>query len=425
MSDQIHPRPFARLRPPRRSEVHTPEEVEEMLSLHEKGHSIRSLAKRPGWSRNTVRKYIRDGYQPFKTRNRKRALDGLEEWLNERLVLHEGNADVVRQELEAEKGIVVSLRTVERAVAPFRRELAAKKKATVRFETKPGQQLQIDFGAKTTVVDGKRVLVHLFVATLGFCRRHFVMAFPSQRQSSWMKGLEAAFVHFGGVPREVLVDNAKALVKHHNRDTREVIFNEKFHAFAKHWGFRPIACAPYRARTKGKDERMVGYVKRNAIAGRSFESFAALDAHLAKWTREIADVRVHGTTKRRPIDLFATEADALAPLRGRPSFVAMREVYRKVHSDLFVHVDTNYYTAPWKLIGSEVVVRIVDKEVHIFHGGECVATHREAQGSHQRVVERSHFDGLSPRSEVVLDQEQAPELSRSLDVYQRIVDEAS
>jgi len=424
MSDQIHPRPFARLRPSRRSELHTPEEVEEMLSLHEQGHSIRSLAKRPGWCRNTVRKYIRDGYQPFKTQNRKRALDGLEEWLKERLVLHEGNADVVRQDLAAEKEIVVSLRTVERAVAPFRRELAAKKKATVRFETKPGQQLQIDFGSKTTVVGGKRILVHLFVATLGFCRRHFVMAFTSQRQSSWMKGLEAAFAHFGGVPREVLVDNAKALVTHHNRETREVIFNEKFHAFAKHWGFRPIACAPYRARTKGKDERMVGYVKRNAIAGHSFESFAALEAHLAKWTREIADVRVHGTTKKRPIDLFAREADALAPLRGKPSFVAMREHFRKVHGDLFVHVDANYYTAPWRLIGSEVV-RIFDKHVHIFHRGVCVATHREAKGSHQRVVDRSHFDGLSPRSEVVLDQDQAPDLARPLDVYQRIVDEAS
>ena len=78
--------------------------------------------------------------------------------------------------------------------------------------------------------------------------------------------------------------------------TREVTFNERLHAFARYWGLRPVACAPYRARTKGKDERGVGYVKGNAIAGRSFASWAALEAHLVWWMREIADTRVHGTT---------------------------------------------------------------------------------------------------------------------------------
>src|SRR3712207_9087744 len=83
--------------------------------------------------------------------------------------------------------------------------------------------------------------------------------------------------------------------------TREVLFNARFHAFARCWDVRPVACAPYRARTKGKDERGVGYVKHNAIAGRGFASWAALEAHLAWWMREVADVRVHGTTGEAPI----------------------------------------------------------------------------------------------------------------------------
>ena len=97
------------------------------------------------------------------------------------------------------------------------------------------------------------------------------------------------------MPAEILLDNAKALVVEHDASTREVKFNPKLHAFCNYWSVRPRACAPFRARTKGKDERGVGYVKRNAIAGRRFESFEALRAHLARWAREIADVRIEFT----------------------------------------------------------------------------------------------------------------------------------
>ncbi len=106
-------------------------------------------------------------------------------------------------------------------------------------------------------------------------------------------------------------DNARALVVYHDPVTREVQFNDRLLAFAKHWAFLPRACAPYRARTKGKDERGVGYVKHNALAGRAFASFAALEAHLEQWVREIADVRVHGTTGEAPAVRFAREAAAL------------------------------------------------------------------------------------------------------------------
>ena len=99
--------------------------------------------------------------------------------------------------------------------------------------------------------------------------------------------------------------NPKALVEHHDATTREVRFNGRLHAFARYWGFAPRACAPYRARTKGKDERGVGYVKKNAIAGRRFESWAALEAHLDRWMREVADQRVHGTTGVAPAERFA------------------------------------------------------------------------------------------------------------------------
>lgn len=276
-----------------------PEQVTVMMRLQQLGWGTKRIARELGCDRKTVKRYLRQGvWQAYRQPRRSRALDGLEVWLSERFRRHRGNADVVRQELATEHGITVSLRTVERAVVGLRRELAAEARATVRFETPPGRQLQIDFGATGVVIGEEVVRVHLFVATLGCSRRNFVAAFRHERQTTWMSGLERAFAHFAGVPREVLIDNARALVTHHDRETREVTFNERFHAFARYWKFKPQACAPYRARTKGKDENGVGYVKKNALAGRHFAIWEALEAHLVAWMRDIADVRIHGTSGR-------------------------------------------------------------------------------------------------------------------------------
>jgi hypothetical protein len=151
----------------------------------------------------------------------------------------------------------------------------------------------------------------------------------------------------------VLIDNARALVEHHDTTTREVTFNARFHAFARYWGFKPRACAPYRARTKGKDERGVGYVKRNAIAGRRFASWAELEAHLGWWMREVADRRVHGTTGELPIERFCrNEVKALQAIDGRPPFRQVRVVTRRVQGDGCIDLDTNHYqralAADWR-----------------------------------------------------------------------------
>src|SRR5690606_22865284 len=263
-------------------------------------------------SRNTVKRYIATGgWADYRRPRRSRTLDGLEDWLAERFRQHRGNADVVRQDLARQHGVEVSLRTVERAVAHRRQELQDEARACVRFESPPGRQLQIDFGELRVPIGDEKLRVYLFVATLGYSRRCYVQAFRHERQSAWFDGIEAAFAHFGGVPRELLFDNARALVEQHDAATREVRFNGRLHAFARYWGFRPRACAPYRARTKGKDERGVGYVKHNAIAGHTFASWAALEAHLAWWMREIADPRIHGTTGEPPIERFQREAAAL------------------------------------------------------------------------------------------------------------------
>jgi transposase len=380
----------------RRDVMLAPDEVTAMLRLHALGWGSKRIARELGCDRKTVKRYLRSGgWRPYRSPHRPGQLDGLENWLAERFRRHRGNADVVRQELASEHGVTVSLRTVERAVQGLRQDLVADSKATVRFETPPGQQLQIDFGTTAVEIEGERMRIHLFVATLGYSRRNFVAAFRHERQSAWMTGLEAAFRHFDGVPREVLIDNPKTLVTHHDRETREVTFNDRFHAFARYWGFRPRACAPYRARTKGKDENGVGYVKRNALAGRRFASWEAFEAHLAQWMRTIADVRVHGTTGERPIDRFqAAEAASLRPLNGRPPYLQMRELHRKVQADGTVGIDTNHYSVPWRLIGRSVTVEVSDGVVRILLAGTEVARHAQVTGRRQRVIDARHLDGV-------------------------------
>ena len=138
-------------------------------------------------------------------------------------------------------------------------------------------------------------------------------------QSAASTRLSSDIRHWGGVPKEVLVDHARVLVSQHDSERQVLVFAQRLEEFARYWWFRPRACRPYQARTKGKNERGVAYVKTNAITARDFSSWAELEAHLVRWTREVADLRVHGTTGEAPLERFLREeAKALQPLEDKP-----------------------------------------------------------------------------------------------------------
>ena len=188
-----------------------------------------------------------------------------------------------------------------------------------------------------------------------------------------------------------------------------------------YWGFRPRACAPYRARTKGKDERGVGYVKRNAIAGHRFESWAGMEAHLGWWQREVADRRRHGTTGEVPSRTASPgKRSCLRPCTGRPPFGQLRDLIRTVHADCAVIVDTNAYSVPWRLIGERVRVVVSGGRVRVHHGPRSRRGARRAcEGRHARVVDRAHLVGVngSPRPAETEAARPRPELLRPLDEY--------
>jgi transposase len=196
---------------PRGQVMKTPDDVAEMLRLRACGWGLKRIARQLGCSHHTVKDYVATGgVKPFKSPERPKLLDGLEGWLRERFIRHRGNADVVRQDLLAEKGVAVSRRTLQRAVQPYRQALKAEALATTRFETPPGRQLQIDFGERLVEIGGAKIKAFVFVATLGHSRRLHVRAFRAEKQEHWFAGLESAFTTFGGVSEEVLMDNPRA-----------------------------------------------------------------------------------------------------------------------------------------------------------------------------------------------------------------------
>jgi len=133
------------------------------------------------------------------------------------------------------------------------------------------------------------------------------------------QGLEAALCFFGGVPKELLFDQMKGVILDDKRDEDgPLLENPEFLRFAHHWGFRVRACRPYRAKTKGKVERPVGYVRSNFFYGRTFISDADLNDQAERWYRTVANPRIHGTLKERPVDRFDREREFLRPLAARP-----------------------------------------------------------------------------------------------------------
>jgi transposase len=404
-----------------------PQVVRQMRILSERGWGAKAIAREVGVARNTVRRYVRDPLAEVQHRPSRRALD--EDGRSRARELFAGpaagNAVVVR-DLLAEGGIEAHVRTVQRAVADERREQRAAAVATIRFETAPGSQMQIDFGEKWVPIAGQMVRVFLLVAVLSYSRRLFVKALLNQRSDDWREGIAEAFRHFGGVTRTLLGDNAKALVLGRDRATGAVTFNPAYLAFCRDWDVEPRACGPYRARTKGKTENGVKYVKRNAVAGRSFESFAQLEAHLAEWMHQ-ADRREHGTTHEDPLARFERdERHALRPLPTRPLRVRDRRLRRRVSNDAFVDVDTVRYSVPHRLVRDHVEVVVGDEDVRVFHGEHCVAVHARSREPHARVVDRRHLDGLwrrEPVSEAPCSSGLQP-LGRSLADYAAVVEGA-
>jgi len=221
--------------------------------------------------------------------------------------------------------------------------------------------------------------------------------------------------------------NARCLVLGRDREAQTVTFHPAYLAFCRDWDVQPRACQPYRARTKGKTESGVKYVKRNAIAGRRFESFAALEAYLAEWM-VLADQRIHGTTHEAPAERFEREErQALRPLPERPLPLLGKRLRRRAAVDALVDVDTLRYSVPHGLVRNHVEVLVAEAEIRIFQGTEVVAAHGRRFEPYARVIDPRHFDGLwrRPQSDGMATSEPLTSMGRSLADYAAVIEGAA
>jgi transposase len=352
----------------------TQEDFMVIKALAKRGVYQKDIAAELGIHPKTVSRALKRDSAPARPPKRRTSkLDPFKPTVDRLLSEGVWNAVVVLRELEAQgyDGGISTLRsyiTPKRALRPSR--------ATVRFETDPGVQLQSDWGEIRTCVAGESTTVHFIVNQLGYSRRFHVWATDSQDAEHTYEGLARSFAHFGGVTQEVLVDNQKAAVLDHKPDG-SVQFNARFLDLAAHYGFRPRACRPYRAQTKGKDERMVGYLKQHFfVRYRAFDSWAHLNQVLADWLVQEADQRRHGTLKEVVAERFRREAPTLQPLPAQPYDTSYREM-RRVSWDSYVEVRGNRYSVPSHLVGQLVVVRIgLDETLRVEQEDQLVATHR-------------------------------------------------
>jgi len=280
-------------------------------------------------------------------------------------------AQRIFQDLTTEEGFSASYSSVKRFV---RRLSAVTPLPFRRMECEPGDEAQIDFGSGAWVIkDGKKRRPHVLRITLSHSRGGYSEAVYRQTTENFIRVIENAFRHFGGVPKTLVIDNLKAAVK--NADWFDPDLNPKVVEFARHYGTVFLPTKPYTPRHKGKIESGVKYVKNNALKGRVFTSLEEQNRFLLHWERNVADTRIHGTTKQQVRRMFETERPALQPLPTE-SFPFYEEGQRKVHRDGHVEVARGYYSVPPEYLGRRIWARWDTRLVRLFNQRfEQIAVH--------------------------------------------------
>jgi transposase len=397
--------------------------IDSILTLHQRNWSIRRIAKELGLHRDTVARHLRLleqaapastsepdvavklGQAPFgadQVKLGQAPLGGeappartLSPSLCEpfrALILEQLavglTAQRIYQDLVRDHGFAGKYHSVRRFVRrlgqsqplPFR-----------RMECAPGEEAQVDFGsgARILLADGKRRRTHVFRIVLSHSRRGYSEAVYRQTAEEFIRCLENAFQHFGGVPKVLVPDNLKAAVE--QADWFDPDLNPKLRSFAEHYGLAIVPTRPRIARHKGKIESGVGYVKSNALRGLAFSSLEEENRHLLDWETTVADVRIHGTIRQQVIKVFTeVERPALLPLPAT-RFPFFHEGRRSVHRDGHVEVAHAYYSVPPEYLGWRVWVRWDGHLVRIFNERlEQIACHAQ-RAPGQFSTQRAHL----------------------------------
>lgn len=255
------------------------------------------------------------------------------------------------------------------------------KKATIRFETTPGLQAQVDWKEKVTMINkqGEIFEINIFLIVLGFSRLKFTKVTADRRQKTLFECMIEAFRYFQGVPKEILFDNMKTVINREKSTFRNVVLNSTFKAFSQDAGFETITCRAYRAKTKGKVETLAKLVDRLKVYNNEFETFEDLENIIENFNRDI-NSEVSQATKEKPIERFEKEKEYLNPLPMMDlllSYFYQVKEY-KVYTDSMINFKGQKYSVPTRFIGQYITVSETSDTIDIYYNKDFIVSHSKS-----------------------------------------------
>ena len=354
------------------------------------GLTITQIASTLGLHRETVAKWLtRPRFERPRPPRRSSLLDPFKGRITRLLDSHPYSGQQIFQRLREEGygGGITVLRDYVRLIRP------PKLPVYLKLHFDPGECAQVDWGVFGTIMIGNTSRrLSFFVIVLAYSRLMHVEFTVSQTMEHFLSCHEHAFKAFGGVPAKIMVDNLKSAVLQRLAGVAPV-FNPRYADFARHYGFSIAPCNVARANEKGRVESGVGYVKKNFLRGLELTEFGAIQAAAKVWLDATANVRIHGETHQRPVDLFAQEQPHLQPLPQNRYDVA-RTTTAHASSQFRITLDTNRYSVPAAYAHRRLTVKAYPNRVCIYFDAELIAQHHRSYDRHQDIEDPEHAKGL-------------------------------
>ena len=362
------------------------EDFMNIRDLKQQGWSVSAIADELHLDRKTVRKHLLDAPQPYKRENPAPCkIDPYRPFLRERWEKGVHNARKLLDEIRL-RGYEGGYSQLKLAVTAWREE--GRERAFVRFETGPGEQIQMDWGHFGNW-GGRRL--YGFALTLCYSRMRYIEFTQRQDIHHLLASMVHGFRYFGGVTESLLTDRMKTVLL--DQKGGELHFNQKFLQFAAYYGFVPRVCRPYRPETKGKIESTIRFVKQNFWPGIAFVSLADLNQQAHAWMEKV-NHQVHSTTREVPYQRLPQER--LLLLDEQPDYDTSYMEDRRVAKDCMLSYRGNRYSVPFRFAGKTVLVRepVTGGRIEIYSEIKVIAEHRLAEGRGVMVVDPAHYAGL-------------------------------
>jgi len=342
-----------------------------LKELAERDHlSAAQIARQLGLAARTVRKWLKEPYKQRKRIQRASVLDIFKGQIMGMLKEHPYSAVQVLAMLQ-NQGFTGGITIVKDYIQQIR---PRGQEAYLTLSFAPGECAQVDWGSWEMITVGNtRRRLSFFIMVLAYSRMLYVEFTLGQSQEHFLSCHRRAFEFFGGVPAKIMCDNCKTAILSHPYGLSPVL-NPRYADFAGHYGFTVKACNVRKANEKGIVENAVGYLKHNFLAGRPISEFTSLNPAVALWLEQTANVRVHGRTRRRPVDLFVAEQSILKPLPPHPYDCATIAT-ALVNSQFRVRIDGNRYSVPAAYVGRKLLLKLYPERLCLYDGEKLVAEH--------------------------------------------------